>query len=668
MTVVLGIDTGGTYTDAVLINYENGKVLSSAKSLTTYQDLSTGIHAAVTSVMTINRKAISPKKICLVGLSTTLATNAIAEGHGVPVCLLLIGYDRDLIHQYRFQHTLGTPNVVYLQGGHDQQGNERRPLNEDAVKNTILKWRKKINAFGVSGYFGAFNPEHELKVRTWIEDLTDLPVTCGHELSTRLDAIRRATTVALNARLIPIIQDLIFNVRATLKALSIPAPLMVVKGDGSLVQADWALKRPIETVLSGPAASALGALKLTGGKNTWAVDMGGTTTDIVELIEGAPSLNPNGACIGGWRTMVEAVDVHTIGLGGDSHVRVSSENQLVIGPNRVIPLCKLASEYPDKVMGTLRALGNSDKSDLDATQFLISGKAEQHQLSQNDATLLAKLDDGPQPLTTITGPAAYADPWISKRIQNLAETGLIQCAGFTPTDALHVLKCFQEWDAEASLLAGKLLSTHLGLPTEVFCKQVVETVSRKTATAIASKAITDEMGNPDWKQVQTDGFLLNKALKQDQKGKLIPEIRLKHPLVALGAPVTAYMPGAADILRTGLSIPEFAEVANAIGAVSGQTVLRLRIRIRPISGSQNVRLLSPHSPRDFSNIEEAVEYAMDHMTPLAEDMARQAGAKHVQMQVIRKEKKARAKGNKEVFLETELTFIALGRPAMAFKQ
>jgi hypothetical protein len=168
--------------------------------------------------------------------------------------------------------------------------------------------------------------------------------------------------------------------------------------------------------------------------------------------------------------------------------------------------------------------------------------------------------------------------------------------------------------------------------------------------------------------VQTDGFLLNKALKQDQKGKLIPEIRLKHPLVALGAPVTAYMPGAADILRTGLSIPEFAEVANAIGAVSGQTVLRLRIRIRPISGSQNVRLLSPHSPRDFSNIEEAVEYAMGHMTPLAEDMARQAGAKHVQVQVIRKEKKARAKGNKEVFLETELTFIALGRPAMAFKQ
>ena len=665
MTIVLGIDTGGTYTDAVLVNYENGKILSSAKSLTTHQDLSAGIHSAITSVMTIRHQAISPQKICLVGLSTTLATNAITEGHGVPVCLLLIGYDRDLIHQYRFQHALGTRNVVYLQGGHDQQGIARQPLDEDAIRSTVLKWRKKISAFGVSGYFGAFNPEHELRVKKHIEDLTDLPVTCGHELSTRLDAIRRATTVALNAKLIPIIQDLIFNVRATLKAMSIPAPLMVVKGDGSLVQENWAVKRPIETVLSGPAASALGALKLTGEKNTWAVDMGGTTTDIVELIEGAPSLNPDGASIGGWRTMVEAVDVHTVGLGGDSHVRVSSENQLVIGPGRVIPLCKLAGEYPDRVLATLKAQSCSDKPDLDAAQFLLPGKAGNDRPSINDATLLAQLKNGPQPLTTFTNSAVFKDPWISRRIQHLMETGLVQHAGFTPTDALHALGHFQEWHGEASLLAGKLFSTRLGLSTEAFCKQVVQAVSRQTAAAIVSKAITNEIGKPDWKQAPTDGFLLKKALEQDRKGKLIPEIRLKHPIVALGAPVKAYMPMAADILKTGLSIPEFAEVANAVGAVSGKTVLRLRVRIRPISGSRKVRLLSPNSPRDFNSVEEAVQYAIRHMTPLAEEKARQSGAEHVQVQVTRKEKKARAKGNREIYLETELTFMALGRPGIA---
>ncbi len=668
MAVVLGIDTGGTYTDAVLVNYENGKILSSAKSLTTHQDLSVGIHAAVTSVMTINRKTISPEKICLVGLSTTLATNAIAERHGVPICLLLIGYDRDLIHQYRFQHALGTPNVVYLQGGHDQQGIARQPLDENAIKSTVQTWRKKINAFGVSGYFGAFNPEHELEVKKWIQDLTDLPVTCGHELSTRLDAIRRATTVALNARLIPIIQDLILNVRATLKTLYIPAPLMVVKGDGSLVQASWAVKRPIETVLSGPAASALGALKLIGEKNTWAVDMGGTTTDIVELIEGAPSLNPEGASIDGWRTMVEAVDVHTIGLGGDSHVQVSSENRLVIGPDRVIPLCKLASEYPDKILAELKDQLCSDKEDLETARFLLPGKTDEIRLAEKDARLLTQLKNGPKPLTAFTNAAVFKDPWISRRIQGLIETGLIQQAGFTPTDALHVLERFQEWNGEASYLAAKRLSARLCLPIEAFCKKVVQTVSRQIAAAIVSKAITDEIGKPGWKQTLADEFLLNKALKQDCEGKLIPEIRLNHSIVALGAPVKAYLPITADILKTRLSIPPFAEVANAVGAVSGKTALRIRVRIRPIRESQKVRLLSPKSPRDFEGVEEAVQYARHHMTRLAEEKARQSGAEHVHVQVIRKDKKAKAKGNKEVYLETELTFMAIGRPSMALKQ
>jgi N-methylhydantoinase A/oxoprolinase/acetone carboxylase beta subunit len=663
----MGIDTGGTYTDAVLVNYENGKILSSAKALTTHQDLSIGIHEAVTSVMTIRRKTIAPHKISLVGLSTTLATNAVAEGHGVPVCLLLIGYDRDLIHQYRFQHALGTPHVVYLQGGHDQQGNPRLPLDDKAVKNTILKWQTKVRAFGVSGYFGAFNPEHELGVKQQIEDLTDLPVTCGHELSTRLDAIRRATTVALNARLIPIVQDLILNVRTSLNAMSILAPLMVVKGDGSLVQEEWAVKRPIETVLSGPAASALGALKLTGESNTWAVDVGGTTTDIVELKNGSPSLHPDGASIGGWRTMVEAVDVHTVGLGGDSHVRVSSENQLVIGPGRVIPLCKLASQHPDKIRSALETQLSTVKSDPDAVQFLLPGKTIPIKLSENDARLLARLKNGPQPLTAFTTSTIQNDPWISRRIQHLVETGLIRRGGFTPTDALHVLKHYQEWNQEASLLAGKILCARIGMSPEVFCQQVVKTVSRKTAAAIASKAISDEIGISDWQKAPFDGFLLNKALNRDNQGKLLSEIRLKKPIIALGAPVKAYLPEAADILHTPLSIPLYAEVANAVGAVSGKTMLRLRVRIRPINGSQNVRLLSPESPRDFPDVEKAVQYALSHFPPLVEEKARQSGAEHIQVQVNRKEKKARAKGNKEIYLQTELTFMALGRPAIAYE-
>ena len=132
----------------------------------------------------------------------------------------------------------------------------------------------------------------------------------------------------------------------TLAEWGIAAPLMVVKGDGSLVRAEWATRRPVETILSGPAASVVGAWHLAGRRDVWVVDVGGTTTDIGALHEGWPILNEEGATVGGWRTMVEAVDVHTAGLGGDSHVQLDDEGRLTIGPRRVVPLCLLASEHP----------------------------------------------------------------------------------------------------------------------------------------------------------------------------------------------------------------------------------------------------------------------------------------------------------------------------------
>lgn len=664
MTVVLGIDTGGTYTDAVLVNYENDKILSNFKSLTTKKDLSIGIRNAIASVLSVNGKAFSPQKIRLVGLSTTLATNAIAEGHGTPVCLLLIGYDRDLIHQYRFQNDLGTQNVVYLNGGHDMQGNEQQPLDEVAAKQAILKWRESVNAFAVSGYFGVCNPDHEIRVLNLIDELTGFPSTCGHELSTRFNAIKRATTAALNARLIPIIQDLIFKVHKTLRELAISAPLMVVKGDGSLVRDEWAMKRPIETVLSGPAASALSAFKLAGKQNTWAVDVGGTTTDIVELVKGTPALNPEGAKIAGWRTMVEAVDVHTIGLGGDSHVRCNLKNELEIGPKRAVPLCKLANEYPDVVTAQLHQNSETQKSRHESDQFLILGKNTDRRLSEKDEAVLAQLNNGPQSLVMLINRFVDHDPWISQRIQRLEEIGVIQRAGFTPTDALHVLNEYHEWDQQASLRAATRLSALFGLSIDAFCKWVIHTVSKRIAGAIITKAASDEIGSPRWDQEPTASYLLEKALDQDSNGKLISNIRLNRPIVAIGAPVAAYMPRTADILQTDLTIPKFAGVANAVGAIIGNTVQRLRVRIQPISGSQSVRFLSPDGPKEFPGIEEAVRYARQHVTPQAEAKALKAGAKQVEIQIERKDKIVKEKGKNDIYLGTELIFIAFGRPGI----
>ncbi len=165
MQLALGIDTGGTYTDAVLVNHETGAVLAGAKALTTRHDLSIGIGGAIRAVFAAaaaQGTPFAPEDVTLVALSTTLATNALAEGHGGAVCLLLIGYDPGLIQQWGFQHDLATDDVVYLEGGHDGLGDEVAPLDEATARAAILARRETVEAFAISGYFGVRNPTHEL--------------------------------------------------------------------------------------------------------------------------------------------------------------------------------------------------------------------------------------------------------------------------------------------------------------------------------------------------------------------------------------------------------------------------------------------------------------------------------------------------------------------------
>lgn len=317
MSYLLGIDTGGTYTDAVLVNSAL-QVLHSRKALTTKHDLALGIRQALTAVL---QQADQP--IGLVSLSTTLATNALVEGHGSPIALLLIGYDEGALQRAQLGEALQGCPVRFIDGGHKADGSEQQALDQDALEQAISELAPKVAAFAVSSYFAVRNPAHELAAQAQIKALCDLPVTLGHQLSAGLDAPRRALTAALNAKLIPLLAQLIRAVQQTLEQHAIDAPLMVVKGDGSLISAAVALECPVETILSGPAASVIGARHLAGVQDMLVSDMGGTTTDVALLRQGWPLLNQDGALVGGWRTMVEAVQVHTFGLGGDSELTLA---------------------------------------------------------------------------------------------------------------------------------------------------------------------------------------------------------------------------------------------------------------------------------------------------------------------------------------------------------
>lgn len=677
--IALGIDTGGTYTDAALVDHDTGRVLCAAKALTTRRDLSIGIGEAMDAVLQ-RPEAAGAGPVGIVAVSTTLATNAIVEGQGSRVCLVLIGYDPELIHQYGFEHELVTDDVVYIDGGHDIHGDAVTALDETALRQAVLARKDQVDAFGVSSYFGVRNPEHEIRASALIEELTGLPVTCGHELTTRLNSVRRATTVALNARLVPLLRELIDTLRHSLAERQIVAPLMVVKGDGSLVRAEWAMQRPIETILSGPAASAVGAWHLAqqapsdlpGGDPAgnlpavWVVDVGGTTTDIAGLREGRPRLNIEGAQVGRWRTMVEAVDVYTVGLGGDSQVKVTSDRRLSIGPQRVVPVSLLASQHPEVVEDLRNQAMVPPREDV-AAAFLMARRPPRRQLQVDELSLIERLARGPLSLSFLMRESRFG-ALILRRIDTLASERLVMRAGFTPTDALHALGRLDVWNAEAARLAAQVLAAQARKPVERFCEDVVEGVSRRAAAALVSKALSDEAHPPHWDEEPTAALLLERALNgSGPERDLDFSLTLRRPMVAIGAPVEAYMPRVARQLNTSLLIPPHAGVANAVGAVVGGVVQRQRVLITPLDGGEHLRVHLPDGVHDLFELETAVGYAREQMQGWMLDLARQAGADQVEVQMVREDKAVPVHSGwgDRIYLGTELIFTAVGRPSPA---
>ncbi len=447
MPVLLGIDTGGTYTDAVLFDEDDG-VIATAKALTTRHDLAVGIGNALDAVLGDHN--VPPEDIALVSLSTTLATNAVVEGQGGRVCLVLIGFDERALARADLAQALKDDPVIMLAGGHDAHGERVAELDGARLDAELGALQGKVSGYAVATQFAVRNPEHEIQARDRILELTGRPVTCSHELSSKLDGPRRGLTSVLNARLINLIHHLISAASDLFAARGIDAPLMVVRGDGALISAEMAMVKPIETILSGPAASLVGAAHLTGAADAIVSDIGGTTTDFALLTDGRPRLDPNGATVGGWRTMVEAVAMSTIGLGGDSEVQFTVdglETDLMLGPRRLVPLSLFALDHRDLVHETLeRQLGKSRTDEHDGRFAILVGRANAHMsaLGSSEQTLIDQLNDGPLALDRLIKSRVQAGT-----VKRLAAQGLIMISGLTPSDAAHVLGLHDVWDGSA---------------------------------------------------------------------------------------------------------------------------------------------------------------------------------------------------------------------------
>src|SRR5690606_10925092 len=380
--IFLGIDTGGTYTDAALWSEtggDRGTVLAKAKALTTRHDLAVGISGAVGAVL--EKASVDPAAIKLVSMSPRLAPNALVEEQGGRVELVMVGFSGDDLARDGLKSALGADPVVFCPGGHDVHGNAA-DLDLSALEAALPELAETVSGFAVCAYFATRNPEHELAARDLIRERSGLPVTASHELSAKLGGPRRALTTLLNARLISMIDRLVEATEGFLAKRGIDAPLMVVRGDGALVSAAFARQRPIETILSGPAASLVGARHMTGLDDAIVSDIGGTTTDVAVLDHGRPRLDPEGATVGGFRTMVEAVAMRTFGLGGDSEVALdesSLDARIRLGPRRLVPLSLAASLHGPKVVEALeRQLARPNPGRLDGRLAWRTGLPAQH--------------------------------------------------------------------------------------------------------------------------------------------------------------------------------------------------------------------------------------------------------------------------------------------------
>ncbi len=657
MKLAIGIDAGGTYTDAVLVDHERGAVLAAAKALTTRHDLTIGIGEALQAVL-----AQAEGEIQLVSLSTTLATNAIVEGRGAPVCVLLIGYEQALQNGVNIPKLLGTERFALIPGGHTMDGEERAPLDLAAARSAILDHAPHVRAWAVSGYFATRNPAHELAVQQMARELTGLPCTCGHELTQQLDALRRATTVALNASLIPLLQDLIGSVRQAMAAAGIGAPLMLVKGDGSLMEAEMAARRPIETILSGPAASVIGACYLSGSPDIVAADMGGTTTDIALVEDGHPRLHAQGAQVGPWRTMVQAIELRTVGLGGDSYVGLAS-GSLCIGPQRALPLCLLAHQYPE-VAKTLATWAHGPSA-TEPVEFLVLQRDALPADGEHppfEAQLFSALRQGPLSLPDVRAMVCYPSLY-ARYLTRLEREGLIIRAALTPTDAAHVLGHYVVWDRAAAEHGASIMAQILGITPETLAQRILEQTSARIAEEIVHTLWERESNGAD---VPLPPEALARLVRTNGGGRLHFRPHLAPLLVGMGAPAGTYFPQVAALLDAQLSVPSHADVANALGAVVGSVVAKVEALVLPQEQDQGYWVHLPEGSRAFSELSEALAYAGAQAQRLAEGLAREAGAAELRIDLSQDHRYAPVSDRYggEVYVQSRIQARAVGRPRL----
>ncbi|MFP4194194.1 MAG: hydantoinase/oxoprolinase N-terminal domain-containing protein, partial [Desulfosalsimonas sp.] len=625
---VVGIDTGGTYTDGVLMDYTSRQVLASGKTLTTREDLASGV-ISVLKMLEIK----DPSRVKLVGISSTLATNSVAEGKARDVGLILIGYDKELISSFGLEDKLSTGYFEFFKGGHTSRGKEQAPPDIEGIARWVEENRNSVDAFAISSYFSPLNPSHEEEALKAIREICEHPVVLGHQLSTKLDSVKRAATATLNASLVAVMHEFIEAVKSSLKHQNINAPLMIVKGDGSLMPYTEAAAKPVETVMSGPAASAIGGLFFSGRSNALMIDVGGTTTDMAFIEEGQVTVSDSGARVGEIETAVRAARIRTACVGCDSRISFARGGHVQVGPDRVVPLCRLAARYPE-VRDSILSLDLRDKNfwkPSDIEFWLLHKQLDPEQFGIDDPRhvgLIEILNKGPASVSDILKNLDLRHV-IQLNADVLFRQGLIEQAALTPTDLLHINGQMDSWDADTARQAVKCACGIHGRDRKTLVEQILDQIVammvEEAVVFLAGQTGGAEL--PDMVDGSWGRWLLDESIKGENT-HLSVNISSRFPVIGIGAPAGIFVKRVAETLKAPFVLPGHAHVANAAGAVAGSVVTEKEaILYTSESEESHAYLVRIGDERiSFNEYEEAMAHARKKTARLARQGAESAGA------------------------------------------
>ena len=425
--MIIGLDVGGTHTDVVLIG-RNG-LIREKKVPTDPSDLFNSVLAGLTAI-TEDQNAENINRIVL---STTLTTNAIVQNRTQPVGMIVSAGPGIDPEYYRTNS-----NYFTVAGSIDHRGREIEPIDADQIKDITADLKTKgIKHVGVVGKFSVRNPSHELKIAELINTSFE-KIFMGHRISGNLNFPRRIATTYLNASVYPIHRKFYHAIEKSLEAKGLKLSIRLLKADGGNMRFDATIEHPAQTILSGPAASAMGAVAAEPQKeDTLVMDIGGTTTDMAVLINRSPVLDPLGIDLGRYKTLIRSLETLSIGLGGDSAIRIRN-GKLKIGPQRLGPAMAYGGPAPtptdalfimenitdgsrekaaEGLAPLARALGFSVRAmaaeilDLTCKKILSAARQLIYRINSKPVYSVHEFQDGyvvrPESLLILGGPAPY---------------------------------------------------------------------------------------------------------------------------------------------------------------------------------------------------------------------------------------------------------------------